>query len=125
MGEQRIKTTDAATDRKCVALESGRRLDEHPGGPRPEPVDIEFSRKRKCMMPVVKVSFYEGRSREQKREIAEVITEALVRVAGSKREAVNVLFDCYTREDWVIGGAPEYARSRTNPEEPGEAGEGG
>ena len=30
-----------------------------------------------------------------------------------------------TREDWVIGGAPEYARSRTNPEEPGEAGEGG
>ena len=76
-------------------------------------------------MPVVKVSLYEGRSREQKREIAEAITDALVRVAGSKREAVNVLFDCYTREDWVIGGAPEYARSRTNPEEPGEAGEGG
>ena len=62
-------------------------------------------------MPVVRVSFYEGRSREQKREIAEAITETLVRVAGSKREAVNVLFDCFTREDWVIGGAPEYARS--------------
>ena len=76
-------------------------------------------------MPVVKVSFYEGRSREQKREIAEAITDALVRVAGSKREAVNVLFDCYTREDWVIGGAPEHARSRTNPGAPGEAGEGG
>ena len=60
-------------------------------------------------MPVVRVSFYEGRSREQKREIAEAITEAMVRVAGSKREAVNVLFDGFAREDWVIGGAPEYA----------------
>ena len=62
-------------------------------------------------MPVVRVSFYEGRSREQKREIAEAITEALVRVGGSQREAVNVLFDNFTREDWVIGGAPEYARA--------------
>ena len=55
-------------------------------------------------MPVVRVSFYEGRSKEQKREIAEIITDALVRVAGSKREAVNVLFDNHAREDWVIGG---------------------
>lgn len=76
-------------------------------------------------MPVVRVSFYEGRSREQKREIAEAITETLVRVAGSKREAVNVLFDCFTREDWVIGGAPEYARPGVSPEESDEAGEKG
>ena len=62
-------------------------------------------------MPVVRVSFYEGRSKEQKREIAEIITDALVRVAGSKREAVNVLFDNHAREDWVIGGAPEFRNS--------------
>ncbi len=61
-------------------------------------------------MPVVRVSFYEGRSTEQKREIAEIITDALVRVAGSKREAVNVLFDNHAREDWVIGGAPEFRK---------------
>ena len=61
-------------------------------------------------MPVVRVSFYEGRSREQKREIAEAITDALVRVAGSQRDSCNVLFDTFSREDWVIGGAPEYAR---------------
>ena len=76
-------------------------------------------------MPVVRVSFYEGRSREQKREIAEAITEVLVRVAGSKREAVNVLFDCFTREDWVIGGAPEHARSPAGAREPDESGETG
>lgn len=62
-------------------------------------------------MPVVRVSFYEGRSTEQKREIAEIITDALVRVAGSKREAVNVLFDNHTMDDWVIGGAPEFRKS--------------
>ena len=62
-------------------------------------------------MPVVRVSFYEGRTREQKREIAEVITDALVRIAGSNRAAVNVLFDNHAKEDWVIGGAPEYAKS--------------
>ena len=62
-------------------------------------------------MPVVRVSFYEGRSREQKREIAEIITDALVRVAGSQRDSVNVLFDSHTLEDWVIGGAPEFAKA--------------
>ena len=60
-------------------------------------------------MPVVRVSFYEGRSDEQKREIAEIITDALVRGAGSNRKAVNVLFDEHTKNNWVIGGAPEFS----------------
>jgi 4-oxalocrotonate tautomerase len=63
-------------------------------------------------MPVVRVTFYEGRSVKQKRELAEVITDAMVRIAGSKREAVNVIFDNIAREDWVIGGAPEAAESK-------------
>jgi 4-oxalocrotonate tautomerase len=61
-------------------------------------------------MPVVRVTFYQGRSAKQKGEIAEAITEALVRIAGSKREAVNVIFDNIAKEDWVIGGAPDKAR---------------
>lgn len=60
-------------------------------------------------MPVVRVSLYQGRSTKQKREIAEAITDALVRIAGSKREAVNVIFDNIAKDDWVIGGAPETA----------------
>ena len=63
------------------------------------------------VMPVVRVSFYEGRSDEQKREIAEIITDALVRVAGSNRKAVNVLFDEHAKNNWVIGGAPELSKS--------------
>ena len=62
-------------------------------------------------MPVVRVSIYEGRSAEQKRQIAEAITDALVRVAGSTREAVNVMFDNFDRENWVIGGAEEFRKT--------------
>jgi 4-oxalocrotonate tautomerase len=58
-------------------------------------------------MPVVRVAFYEGRSAAQKREIAEAITDALVRVAGSKRDGVHVIFENIEKQDWVIGGAPE------------------
>lgn len=60
-------------------------------------------------MPVVRVMFYEGRSTEKKRKIAEVITEALVTVGGSKRDAVNVIFEDVAKENWVIGGAPEFS----------------
>jgi 4-oxalocrotonate tautomerase len=66
-------------------------------------------------MPVVRVSFYQGRSPEQKRQIAEAITDALVRIAGSKRHAVNVIFENVAKDDWVIGGAPEVAESASKP----------
>jgi 4-oxalocrotonate tautomerase len=61
-------------------------------------------------MPVVRVIFYEGRSVEKKRRIAEAITNALVEIGGSKREACNVIFENVSKEDWVIGGAPEFKK---------------
>ena len=61
-------------------------------------------------MPVVRVAFYEGRSVEKKRRIAEAITEALVTIGGSTRSGVNVIFENVRKEDWVIGGAPEYGK---------------
>lgn len=62
-------------------------------------------------MPVVRVALYEGRSAEKKREVAEAITDALVRVCGSKRDGVHVIFEDVAKEDWVIGGAPEHAKT--------------
>ena len=67
-------------------------------------------------MPVVRVSFYKGRSVEQKRRIAEIITDALVNIAGSRRDAVNVMFEGYEKEDWVIGGATEFSKSASSAE---------
>ena len=64
-------------------------------------------------MPVVRVAFYEGRSVDKKRAIAEVITDALVRIGGSSRSGVHVIFENIAREDWVIGGAPELGSQAT------------
>ena len=63
-------------------------------------------------MPVVRIAFYQGRSVEKKRAIAEAVTEALVRIGGSTRSAVNVIFENVAKEDWVIGGAPEMAAKK-------------
>ena len=63
-------------------------------------------------MPVVRIALYEGRSAEKKREVAEAVTEALVRVCGSKREGVHVIFEDVAKDDWVIGGAPEYSKAQ-------------
>jgi 4-oxalocrotonate tautomerase len=62
-------------------------------------------------MPVVRVAFYEGRSVE-KRRIAEAITDALVTIGGSTRSGVHVIFDNIAKEDWVIGGAAEFGKSK-------------
>jgi len=58
-------------------------------------------------MPVVRIAFYQGRSVEKKRAIAEAVTDALVRIGGSTRSGVNVIFENVAKEDWIIGGAPE------------------
>jgi 4-oxalocrotonate tautomerase len=77
---------------------------------------MHFIRKRRIVMPVVRVAFYEGRSPQQKREVAEAITEALVRVCGSKRDGVHVMFENVSKTDWVIGGAPEFgAAAKSEP----------
>jgi 4-oxalocrotonate tautomerase len=63
-------------------------------------------------VPVVRVTFFEGRSDEQKRELAEVITEAMGRIAGSQRDGVNVIFEEVPKSDWFIGGILATKRAR-------------
>ncbi len=60
-------------------------------------------------MPFVRVTLYEGRSTEKKRRIAEAITEALITVGGTTREACQVIFEDIAKDDWVTGGAPEFS----------------
>ena len=63
-------------------------------------------------MPVVRIAFYQGRSVEKKRAIAEAVTDALVRIGGSNRSGVHVIFENVSKEDWVIGGAPEMVEKK-------------
>ena len=55
-------------------------------------------------MPGVTVEWYEGRSAEQKQEIAEKVTDVLVEVGKTQREQVWVKFVDSPKSEWAIGG---------------------
>jgi len=55
-------------------------------------------------LPVVKIEMWEGRTKEQKAELARVITEALVRIAKTSPEHVHIIFEDVKKENWAIGG---------------------
>ncbi|CAN5483894.1 hypothetical protein BH10ACT11_BH10ACT11_03920 [soil metagenome] len=55
-------------------------------------------------MPFVQVHWYEGRSDEQKAEIAKRSTDALVEVGKTSTEHVWIKFSDSKKTDWVMGG---------------------
>ena len=55
-------------------------------------------------MPVVTIEWYEGRSPEQKRELAEKLTELLVDVGKTRREDVWIRFVDSPKSEWAMGG---------------------
>lgn len=55
-------------------------------------------------MPVVEITFFEGRTIEQKRQIAKEITDTISRVAGSRAEGIHVLFREIKKDQWASGG---------------------
>ena len=57
-------------------------------------------------MPTIRVELLEGRTPEQKKELAQAFTAACVQTLGSKPESVDVLFLDVPRHDWATGGVP-------------------
>ena len=55
-------------------------------------------------MPVVTIDMWEGRTKEQKAAVARAITDALVDIAKTTPEHVNIIFRDVKKEDWAIGG---------------------
>jgi 4-oxalocrotonate tautomerase len=55
-------------------------------------------------MPTLRVELFEGRTEQQKRDLAHELTEACVRVLGGSADAVDVLFYDIARHDWASGG---------------------
>ncbi len=55
-------------------------------------------------MPVITVQMLHGRTVEQKRALAKELTEAMVRVIGTKPEAINVVIQELPRENWATAG---------------------
>jgi 4-oxalocrotonate tautomerase len=55
-------------------------------------------------MPLVQVTMLKGRTVDQKRKVAERITQAMVEEAKAAKEAVVVTFIEITREDYASAG---------------------
>ena len=55
-------------------------------------------------MPIVRVEMWPGRTASQKRELARVITDAMVSIAQTTADATIVIFEDIAREDWAQGG---------------------
>lgn len=55
-------------------------------------------------MPTIRVELFEGRSVEQKRQLAQALTEAAVRTLGGSPDGVDVVFHDIARHDWATGG---------------------
>ncbi len=54
-------------------------------------------------MPVVTVEMWEGRTIEQKKQLAEGITSSLVKI-GVPQEAVHIIIKDNPKHNWAIGG---------------------
>jgi 4-oxalocrotonate tautomerase len=55
-------------------------------------------------MPVITIQMYEGRTIEQKKELAAAITEAVVRIAKTTPEATEIIIHDVPRHNWAIAG---------------------
>lgn len=55
-------------------------------------------------MPNIHVQLFAGRTVEQKRALAQALTEATVRTLGGSPEAVDVIFTDVQKHDWATGG---------------------
>lgn len=55
-------------------------------------------------MPTLRVELFEGRTPQQKRDLARELTEACVRVLGGSPDGIDVLFYDIARQDWATGG---------------------
>jgi 4-oxalocrotonate tautomerase len=55
-------------------------------------------------MPFIVIRWVAGRSKAQKAELAEAITEAVERIGKTPRAGVKIVFEDVERDDWADGG---------------------
>jgi 4-oxalocrotonate tautomerase len=55
-------------------------------------------------MPIVRIEMWTGRTVAQKKELARVITDAMVNIAHTTPEATIVIFEDIPHENWAQSG---------------------
>ena len=57
-------------------------------------------------MPVITVEWLEGRTNQQKAQLADAMTKAFVDITKVSKDQVWIVFRDVKRSDWAMGGAP-------------------
>ena len=65
-------------------------------------------------MPLVQVTMLTGRTADQKRKLAQRITDAMVEEAGARREAIVVTFQEVSKESYASGGVLMVDKERSD-----------
>jgi 4-oxalocrotonate tautomerase len=55
-------------------------------------------------MPIIQITMLQGRSIEQKRKIAQRVTDVMVEEAGARLEGITVVFNEVSKESYATGG---------------------
>ncbi len=55
-------------------------------------------------MPIINIQMYSGRTQREKDQLAEAITENMVKILGVKREEVIVVFTEAAHGNWYASG---------------------
>lgn len=55
-------------------------------------------------MPMIKVEMFEGRTHEQKKMLAKLLTEAFTTATGARPDSVQVIFSEVAKCDWAVAG---------------------
>jgi 4-oxalocrotonate tautomerase len=55
-------------------------------------------------MPTLRVEMIEGRTPEQKTQLVQALTKAVVESLGSKPESVDILIYDIPKQNWATGG---------------------
>ena len=55
-------------------------------------------------MPILRVEMWKGRTEAQKKELARVLTDAMVNIAHTTPEATIIVFEDIDKQNWAQGG---------------------
>jgi len=55
-------------------------------------------------MPVIRVAMWEGRTKDQKRELVEVFSKEMSRITGCTVGSVYVILEEVKKENWGVDG---------------------
>ena len=55
-------------------------------------------------MPIIKIDWIEGRTREQKAQVVKEITDTMVRVVGAKPEKVSIIINDMSTDNLAVSG---------------------